>query len=45
LEAVNYPGCMSLEYVCADWFGANQLDTLTETMITKATLEPHIPVL
>ncbi len=42
LKAAGYQGCMSLEYVCQDWYDGNQLDTLNETMLTKAQLEPHV---
>lgn len=42
LEAVGYQDCLSIEYVYADWFGLNQLDTLTETAVTKAALEPYV---
>lgn len=35
LRVGGFKGCMSLEYVCADWYDVNQVDTLTETMLTK----------
>jgi sugar phosphate isomerase/epimerase len=44
LQAVGYNGAMSIEYVCADWYGANQIDTLTETAATKDALQDTIPV-
>lgn len=42
LKAAGYDGAVSVEYVCADWFGANEIDTLTETAVTKAALEPYV---
>ncbi len=42
LRQTGYSGCLSLEYVCADWYDINNVDTLTETMVTKAALEPYI---
>jgi sugar phosphate isomerase/epimerase len=44
LQALNYQGCASIEFVCADWFGANEVDTLAETMATKEALLPYISV-
>jgi sugar phosphate isomerase/epimerase len=44
LQAAGYDDCVTVEYVCADWFGANEADTLYETMVTKAALEPYVPV-
>jgi sugar phosphate isomerase/epimerase len=44
LKAAGYKGCMSVEYVCADWYDINNVDTLFETMATKAALEKHIKV-
>ncbi len=44
LKAVNYQGCLSVEYVCSPWYDANQLDTLTETVTTKEALEPYLGV-
>src|SRR5215831_4762143 len=35
LEAAGYKYCLSIEFVYIDWYDANQLDTLTETVITK----------
>jgi sugar phosphate isomerase/epimerase len=42
LEAAGYQGCMSLEYICSDWYDMNQIDTLYETMATKEALQPHL---
>ncbi len=42
LQAVGYKYCLSIEYVYIDWFDANQLDVLTETVLTKDALAPHI---
>lgn len=42
LRNAGYQGCMSLEYVCADWYDANQIDTLAETMFTKNVLLSHV---
>ncbi|MEP7284150.1 MAG: sugar phosphate isomerase/epimerase [Chloroflexota bacterium] len=44
LEAVGYKGCLSVEYVCSDWFDSNQVDTLSETIAAKTALESYIPV-
>lgn len=44
LKAAGYTGCMSLEYVCSDWYDLNQIDTLAETLATKAALEAVVPV-
>ncbi|MBX3085109.1 MAG: sugar phosphate isomerase/epimerase [Anaerolineae bacterium] len=44
LQALNYQGCASIEYVCSDWFDVNQVDTLNETMVTKEALLPYISV-
>lgn len=44
LKVAGYQGCMSIEYVCADWYDLNQVDTLNETMVTKAALEPFVGV-
>lgn len=44
LKAVNYQGALSIEYVCADWFGVNRNDTLYETMVTKQALEAYVSV-
>lgn len=42
LQAVGYKYCLSIEYVCIDWYDSNQLDTITETVLTKAALDPYI---
>lgn len=44
LKGHGYAGCLSIEFVCADWFDLNQLDTLTETMAAKEALAPHVSV-
>lgn len=44
LQAAGYDGAMSLEFVYGDWYGMNNIDILTETMATKAVLDPLIPV-
>ncbi len=44
LQAANYPYALSIEYVCSDWYDINNVDTLTETLVTKEALEKHIPV-
>ena len=44
LEAAGYKHNMSIEYVCADWFDLNQLDTLNETVVTKAALDQYVKV-
>jgi sugar phosphate isomerase/epimerase len=44
LGASGYNGCLSLEYICADWYDLNQLDTLYETTVTMAALAPHVPL-
>jgi sugar phosphate isomerase/epimerase len=44
LKALGYQDCLTIEYVCADWYGANELDTLAETMVTKAVLEQYVSV-
>jgi sugar phosphate isomerase/epimerase len=44
LEATGYKYCLSVEYVCSDWYDLNQIDTLTETVVTKAALDKHIKV-
>lgn len=42
LKALNYQGCLSIEYVYMSWYDCNQVDCLTETILTKDLLEPHI---
>ena len=44
LKAVNYQGALTMEYVCAEWFGVNRNDTLYETMVTKQALEKVVGV-
>lgn len=44
LKALNYERCLSIEYVCIPWYDCNQVDCLTETVFTKAILEPHVGV-
>lgn len=44
LQSAGYDGAMSFEFVYGDWYGMNNLDTLTETMAAKAVLDPLIPV-
>jgi sugar phosphate isomerase/epimerase len=44
LKTIGYDGCLTIEYICADWYGGNELDTLSETMTTKAALEPYVSV-
>lgn len=43
LRAVGYENGLSLEYVCSDWYDVNRVDTLNETMLTLASLAPHVP--
>jgi sugar phosphate isomerase/epimerase len=44
LKAAGYKDCLTIEYVFADFYGLNETDTLTETMITKAALEQYVNV-
>ena len=44
LKALKYEHCLSIEFVCQDWYDGFQLDTLNETMLAKAALEAHVPV-
>ncbi len=44
LQSVHYNGALSIEYVCADWFGVNRNDTLYETVVTKQALEKYVGV-
>jgi len=44
LKAAGYGGALSVEYVCADWYGINRNDTLYETMVTKEALEKYVSV-
>lgn len=43
-QAIGYDGCLTIEYICADWYGGNEIDTLAETMTTKAALEQYVGV-
>jgi sugar phosphate isomerase/epimerase len=45
LRALGYDRCLSIEFVCADWYDVNQVDTLYETMAAKDALLPLVPVL
>ncbi len=42
LKAASYDGFLSLEYVSSDWYDGRQIDILSETMATKAVLEPYV---
>jgi sugar phosphate isomerase/epimerase len=42
LKAVGYGGALTVEYVCADWFGVNRNDTLYESAVALAHLAPYI---
>ncbi len=42
LTAAGYNGTMSVEYVCADWFGVNRNDTLFETTQARDALVPYV---
>ena len=42
LNKVNYPSCISIEYVRMEWFDCYDLDTLYETIMTKEALEPLV---
>ena len=42
LKAAGYDGFLSLEYVSSDWYDGRQIDTLSETMATKAVLAPYV---
>ena len=44
LKAVNYDHCLSVEYVCSDWYDCNELDTIFETLTTKEALEKYVAV-
>lgn len=39
LQEAKYQGCIALEYVCQDWYDANQLDVLSETALAKKKVE------
>lgn len=43
-DAANYPYALSIEYVCSDWYDCANMDTLTETALTKAALDPYVAV-
>lgn len=40
LKAAGYTGDLTMEYVCADWFGVNRNDTLYESSVGRQALEP-----
>ena len=42
LKVASYDGFLSLEYVSSDWYDGRQIDILSETMATKAVLEPYV---
>lgn len=42
LQAVNYQGALTVEYVCADWFEVNRNDTLHESAVALEHLAPYI---
>ncbi|MXY47968.1 MAG: sugar phosphate isomerase/epimerase [Gemmatimonadetes bacterium] len=44
LEALDYRGCLSIEFVYMTWFDCNRVDCLTETIFTKDLMQPHVPV-
>jgi sugar phosphate isomerase/epimerase len=44
LKVLKYEHCLSIEYVCQDWFDGFLVDTLHETVVAKAALEAHVPV-
>ena len=41
LAAANYQGDIALEFVCGPWFDNNQVDTLTESIVTRDALAPY----
>jgi sugar phosphate isomerase/epimerase len=41
LKAVGYTGALTVEYVCADWFEANRLDTMYESSVALERLRPY----
>ena len=41
LDRLAYKGCLSLEYVYMDWYDCNQIDCLTETILTKDYMQKH----
>lgn len=42
LARVGFSGCLSIEYVCIPWYDCNQVDCITETVLTKEAIEPHL---
>jgi sugar phosphate isomerase/epimerase len=42
LKGAGYGGALSVEYVCADWFGVNRNDTLFETSQARDALSPLV---
>ena len=40
LKDVGYAGAIALEFVCQDWYGANQIDVLSETFFTLRDIKP-----
>lgn len=42
LRAVGYRHSLSVEFVCSEWYDANAVDTLSETMIVKEALQSHL---
>src|SRR5262249_8677630 len=44
LENAGYRDYLSIEYVSADWYDMNQLDTISETVTTKLALEAYFDV-
>lgn len=43
-QAIGYNGCLTVEYVFAEWYNMTDIDTLTETIVTKTALEPYVSV-
>jgi sugar phosphate isomerase/epimerase len=43
-QALGYQGCLTVEYVFSEWYSMTDIDTLTETMTTKAALEPYVSI-
>jgi sugar phosphate isomerase/epimerase len=44
LRDAGYTGTMSVEYVCADWYGVNRNDTLFETAQARDALSGRVPL-
>jgi sugar phosphate isomerase/epimerase len=42
LKNAGYADYLSIEYVSADWYDMNQLDTISETLTTKLALETYV---